>query len=66
MEHIESKEILDALEQIPEVQRRRFLLRYLLDYHVRDIASIEGCSTRAVKYSIALAKKNLRQILEDQ
>lgn len=63
IEQFESTEIHKALHGIPDTQRRRFLLRYLLDYSIRDIAELEGCSERAVKYSIALAKNNLRGLL---
>ncbi|WP_276668292.1 RNA polymerase sigma factor [Senegalimassilia anaerobia] len=65
IERFEDDRINKALCQIPEIQRRRFLLRYLLECSIKDIAELEGVTTRAVKYSIALAKKNLRQILEE-
>ncbi len=50
--------------ELPEVQRRRFLLHYLEQVPVKVLARMEGCSDRAVKYSLALARKNLRKALE--
>lgn len=62
----ESKEQLaHALLQIPEKQRRRMILRYVYDLPIKKIAKIEDCSERAVKYSIRLAKENLKDILEE-
>ena len=53
-----------ALAEIPDKQRRRFILRHEHRMSLKEIARLEGCSERAVKYSIALAKKNLKDILE--
>lgn len=52
-----------ALMGLPEVQRRRFLLHHLEGLPVKTVARLEGCSDRAVKYSLALARKNLREAL---
>ena len=52
-----------ALAEIPEKQRRRLLLRHEHGLSLKEVAQLEGCSERAVKYSIALAKKNLKDIL---
>lgn len=65
IERTESEILAAALDQIPPIQKRRFLLRYLFEYPITDIAKIEGCSDRAIKYSISLAKKNLREILSE-
>lgn len=55
----------EALLQIPEKQRRRFLMRYEACLPIKKIAEIEECSDRSIKYSLALAKSNLRDILGD-
>lgn len=60
---LQTARVIDAFLQIPEKQRRRMIMRYCLDYSVKKIARIECCSDRAIKYSIALAKKNLKNIL---
>lgn len=65
MHRVESAEIRSALMELPEVQRRRFLLHYLEELPIKVVARMEGCSDRAVKYSLALARKNLREALEE-
>lgn len=54
-----------ALWSLPEVQRRRFLLHHLEGVPVKLLARMEGCSDRASKYSLAIARKNLRKALEE-
>lgn len=61
-----ASEIEAALMQIPIKQKRRFLLRYVHDMPIKRIASLEGCSERSVKYSLALARKNLKDIIESE
>ena len=63
VERLESEALLRAFQQIPAVQRRRFLLRHLVGMPTARIAEIEGCSDRAVRRSIGLARENLREIL---
>lgn len=63
IERLEAEELQRAIRSIPAVQQRRFLLRYAIDLPIKRIAQIEGCSERAVKYSLALARKNLKEIL---
>ena len=65
IEQIEATEIQQALRLIPVIQQRRFLLRHLIGLPIKQIAQIEGCSDRAVKYSLSLARNNLRQILSE-
>lgn len=47
------------LEQIPEKQKRRFLMRYEDELTTKEIADIENCTERSVQYSLTLAKNNL-------
>lgn len=61
----ESKNLKSALTQIPDKQRRRFLLYHEYGMSSSAIAEIEGCSERSIQYSLNLAKRNLRDILED-
>lgn len=61
----ESKALKSALAQIPDKQRRRFLLYHEYDMSSSTIAEIEGCSERSIQYSLSLARRNLRDILED-
>ena len=63
MRQVELAELRRALGKLPHVARRRFLLHHLEGLSVRTLARIEGCSDRASKYSLALARKKLRELL---
>jgi RNA polymerase sigma-70 factor (ECF subfamily) len=65
IERIEASSILQAFKLIPAIQQRRFLLRHLAGLSIKEIASLEDCSDRAVKYSLKLARRNLKEILSD-
>lgn len=63
VEAYERAAIVRAILRIPEIQRRRFLLHYLHNLTLEQIAESEGCSHRAISYSLTLAKRNLRELL---
>lgn len=63
MKKLESEALFQAFQQIPAAQRRRFLMRHLLGMPTAKIAEAEGCSDRAVRRSIGLARENLKEIL---
>lgn len=65
IESYEQTAITRAICQISETQRRRFLMHYLDELTLEQIATQEGCSNRAISYSLSLAKKNLRELLMD-
>ncbi|MGM9628917.1 MAG: RNA polymerase sigma factor [Faecousia sp.] len=50
-----------AIGHLPAVQRRRLLLHYFGGYTYEEIAKIEGCTKMAVKFSIDIAVKKLRE-----
>ena len=56
------QELHKAIAQLPEIQRRRILLYYFGGYTYEQIAQMENCTKRAVKFSIDTALKNLRKI----
>ena len=56
------QELHKAIAQLPEIQRRRILLYYFGGYTYEQIAQMENCTKRAVKFSIDTALKNLREI----
>lgn len=58
-------ELVAALAQLPAVQLRRLLMHAVAQLPVREIALREGCSERAVKYSLARARKKMREILPE-
>lgn len=50
-----------AIGQLSDVQRRRVLLYYFGGYTYERIAEMEGCTKMAVKFSIDIAVKKLRE-----
>ena len=50
-----------AIAQLPEIQRRRVLLYYFGGYTYEQIAQMEDCTKRAVKFSVDAALKNLKE-----
>lgn len=65
MQEYEDALLYSAIKQLPMTQRRRLLLHSIEKIPIKQIAYFEGCTPRAVKYSLALAKKNLRKILSE-
>lgn len=52
-----------AIDQLPDIQRRRVILYYFEGYTYEQIAQMEGCSKRAVKFSVDIALKKLKDYL---
>lgn len=55
-QQIESQQLLELLQGLPEVQRRRLLL-YAEGKSLREIARMEGVDHKAVKKSVEAARK---------
>jgi len=56
------QELHKVIAQLPEIQRRRVRLYYFGGYTYEQIAQMEDCTKRAVKFSVDAALKNLREI----
>jgi RNA polymerase sigma factor (sigma-70 family) len=56
--------ILDALSQLPDYYREAFLLRYMEDMNVNEIAEFLGVPTSTVEGRIFNARKLIRERLE--
>lgn len=52
-----------ALEALSKTEARRLLLYAVEGISVKGVAQIEGCSERAVKYSLAHARRKLHKLL---
>lgn len=52
-----------AISNLPEIQRRRLVLYYFGEFTYEQIAEMDGCTKRAVKFSVDLAIKKLKEIL---
>lgn len=58
-------ELWNAIGELPDIQRKRLLLYYDYGFTLKEIALLEGCSIRAVKYSIDNAKKKLGEKIKN-
>ena len=61
-QRIEVETLRQAIAKLPEKQRRRLVLYYFGGCTYEQIAEMEGCSKRAVKFSVDVALKNLKEI----
>lgn len=57
-------ELYAAISVLPEVQKRRLVLRYFAGLTYKQIAVIEGCSISPVIRSVEAAIKNLKKLLK--
>jgi len=68
-EAVNNKEMIDmmktAIERLPEIQCRRIKMYYFEEMTFEEIAIIEGCTKRAVKFSVDIALKKLKEVLEN-
>ena len=58
---MEYEQLHKAISKLPETQRRRLLLYFFGELTYEQIAEIEGCTKRAVKFSIDLAIEKLKK-----
>ena len=49
-----------AVDRLPEIQRRRFLLYYEYEFNFYQIAAMEHCTASAIQKSVAVAKKKVK------
>lgn len=53
-----------TIAKLPEVQRRRLLLYFFGELTYEQIAELEGCTKRAVKFSVDIAIEKLKRDLK--
>ena len=58
---MEYEQLHKAISKLPETQRRRLLLYLFGEVTYDQIAELEGCTKRAVKFSIDLAIEKLKK-----
>lgn len=58
------RELHSAISLLPEVQKRRLVLRYFAGMTYKQIAEIEGCSISPVIRSVETAIKKLKKLLK--
>ena len=54
-----------AIQQLPEIQRRRFVLYHEFGLTYEQIAEMEGCTKMAVKFSVDRAKEKVKSELNN-
>ena len=64
-QRIEVDKLHQAIAKLPEKQRRRLVLYYFGEFTYEQIADMEGCTKRAVKFSVDIALKNLKEIFQE-
>ena len=63
-QRVEVETLRQAIAKLPEKQRSRLVLYYFGDFTYEQIAEMEGCSKRAVKFSVDIALKNLKKFFD--
>jgi RNA polymerase sigma-70 factor (ECF subfamily) len=58
-----NEQLQRAVESLPEIQRRRFILYHEFGLTYEQIAKMEGCTKRAVKFSVDLATAKITENL---
>lgn len=58
---IEFEHLCDLIATLPPTQRRRLILYYFGDCTYERIAEMEGCTKRAVKFSVDIALKKIKE-----
>lgn len=59
------RRLLEALRELPEIQRRLVCYKYLERMSLEEIAFLEGTSEASVRNHLYRARKALRRMLED-
>lgn len=57
-------ELKKAIEMLPDIQKRRIKKYYFEDMTLEEIAKSENCTFRAIKFSIDIGLKKLKEILK--
>ena len=64
IQKITFEKLKEAINLLPEVQRRRIKIYYFEDKNEKEIANEEKISQKNVSKSLAVAKRNLKEILK--
>jgi len=62
---LENEKLNEAIQSLPETQRRRFVLYYEFGLNYEEIAAIENCTFQAVGNSIKNAKVKILNFFEN-
>jgi RNA polymerase sigma-70 factor (ECF subfamily) len=62
---LRNERLRQVVAELPETQRRRFVLYHEFGFTYEQIADVEGCTKVAVKYAVDKAKAAIAKKLED-
>ena len=54
-----------AISELPEIQKRRLILYYFQGLTYEQIAEMESCTKRAVKFSVDIAVEKLKKFFKN-
>lgn len=62
---MEQEQLHRAILSLPEIQRRRLTLYYFQGLTYEKIAEMEGCTKRAIKFSVDIAVEKLKKFFKE-
>lgn len=65
MRNLEYQQLHKAISELPETQRRRLCLYYFDGLTYEQIGELEGCTKRAVKFSVDIAVEKLKKFFKN-
>jgi len=65
LQNIDTEKLRQAIKLLPNIQRRRLTLYYFGGYTYKQIAIMDNCTIMAVKQSIDIAIKKLKNFFEN-
>ena len=65
LQRMEYAQLHRAISELPEIQKRRLILYYFQGLTYEQIAGIEGCTKRAVKFSVDIAVEKLKKFFKN-
>jgi RNA polymerase sigma-70 factor (ECF subfamily) len=66
LDHQQAAQLQQAIESLPNTQRRRFVLHHEFGLTYRQIAKMEGCSFQAVAQSVNVIERAIRRFFQKQ
>ena len=64
LQSMEYAKLHRAISELPETQKRRLILYYFQGLTYEQIAGMEGCTKRAVKFSVDIAVEKLKKFFK--
>jgi len=64
LENLQNEQLRQTIAELPEVQRRRFILHYIFGMTFRQIGKLEGKHWTSISESICMATKKVKENFE--